>query len=75
VLIGGRVTERASAAGDAVRTSIEPDADIHASKQYRSHLAGVLTERAIRVAYERALARAPAALDVRRTLETMGRYA
>jgi carbon-monoxide dehydrogenase medium subunit len=75
VLIGGTVTERASAAGDAVRTSIEPDADIHASKQYRGHLAGVLTERAIRVAYERALARAPAALDVRRTLETMGRYA
>jgi len=35
----------------------------------------VLTERAIRVAHERALAGAPAALDVRRTLETMGRYA
>jgi carbon-monoxide dehydrogenase medium subunit len=75
LLVGGTVPERASAAADAVRTSIEPDADIHATKEYRAHLAGVLTERAIRVAHERALAGAPAALDVRRTLETLGRYA
>jgi hypothetical protein len=34
-----------------------------------------LTERAIRLANERALAAAAAALDVRRTLETMSRYA
>jgi carbon-monoxide dehydrogenase medium subunit len=75
VLIGGSVRERASAAADAVRTSIDPDADIHASKEYRSHLAGVLTERAIHLANDRALAGAPAALDVRRALETLGRYA
>jgi hypothetical protein len=35
----------------------------------------VLTERAIRMAYERALRSAPAALDVRRTIETLGRHA
>jgi carbon-monoxide dehydrogenase medium subunit len=75
LLVGGTVPERASAAADAVRTSIDPDADVHATKEYRAHLAGVLTERAIRVANERALAGAPAALDVRRTLETLGRYA
>jgi carbon-monoxide dehydrogenase medium subunit len=75
LLVGGTVPERASAAADAVRTSIDPDADVHATKEYRAHLAGVLTERAIRVAHERALAGAPAALDVRRTLETLGRYA
>ena len=75
VLIGGSVPERIAAAADAVRTSIDPDADIHASKEYRIHLAGVLTERAIRVAYERALAVAPAPRDGRRALETMDRYA
>jgi CO/xanthine dehydrogenase FAD-binding subunit len=75
LLIGSSVLERASAAADAVRSTIDPDADIHASKEYRAHLAGVLTERAVRLAYERALASAPAALDVRRALETMSRYA
>jgi len=75
LLIGGSVTERAHAAASAARTSIDPDADIHASKEYRAHLAGVLTERAIRLASERAISKAPAALDVRRALETLGRYA
>ncbi len=75
LLIGGTVTERANAAASAARTSIDPDADIHASKEYRIHLAGVLTERAIRLAGERAISQAPAALDVRRALETLGRYA
>ena len=75
LLIGSSVLERVSAAADAVRSAIDPDADIHASKEYRAHLAGVLTERAVRLAYERALANAPAALDVRRALETMSRYA
>jgi carbon-monoxide dehydrogenase medium subunit len=68
LLVGGEVTDRASAAADAVRSAIDPDSDIHASKEYRTHLAGVLTERAIRIAHERALAAAPAALDLRRTL-------
>ncbi len=88
LLIGGSVQERANAAANAAKTSIDPDADIHASKEYRAHLAGVLTERAIRLAGERAIfsgsnldpdsnpnPNAPAALDVRRALETLGRYA
>lgn len=75
VLIGGSITDRLGAAADAARTAIDPEADIHASKEYRAHLAGVLTERAIRTACARALGDTPAALDVRRTLETMGRYA
>jgi CO/xanthine dehydrogenase FAD-binding subunit len=75
LLSGGTVAERASAAAHAAGSSIDPDADIHASKEYRTHLAGVLTDRAIHIAGERAVARAPAALDVRRALETLGRYA
>jgi CO/xanthine dehydrogenase FAD-binding subunit len=74
LLLGGAVAERVGAAADAARSAIEPEADIHASKEYRAHLAGVLTERAIRLAAERA-GQAPAALDVRRALETMQRYA
>jgi CO/xanthine dehydrogenase FAD-binding subunit len=69
------VPERASAAAEAAHSAIDPDADIHASKEYRTHLVGVLTERAIHVAHERALALAPSALDVRRTLESLGRHA
>jgi len=75
VLTGGTARERAVAAADAVRSAIDPDPDIHASKEYRTHLAGVLTERAIGIAYERALASGPAALDVRRALDQMGRHA
>jgi carbon-monoxide dehydrogenase medium subunit len=75
LLVGGSVPERASAAANAARSAIDPDADIHASKEYRTHLAGVLTERAIKLAHERALAGAPAALDVRRALEALGRLA
>lgn len=74
LLLGGNVPERASAAANAARSAIDPDADIHATKEYRTHLAGVLAERAVLLAYERALSRAPAALDVRRALETMSRY-
>jgi carbon-monoxide dehydrogenase medium subunit len=75
LLVGGSVPERALAAADAARSALDPDADIHASKEYRTHLAGVLTERAIRLAHKRALALAPSALDVRRTLESLGRHA
>ncbi len=75
LLIGGPLHERVTAAADTVRSSIDPDADIHASKDYRTHLAGVLTERAIRLAYDRAASGEPAALDSRRLLEQMGRYA
>ena len=75
LLVGGSVHERASAAAEAARSAIDPDADIHATKEYRAHLAGVLTERAILLAHERSLSRAPAALDVRRALEGMSRHA
>ena len=75
LLVGGSVHERASAAAEAVRSTIDPDADIHATKEYRAHLASVLTERAILLAHERSLSRAPAALDVRRALEGMSRHA
>src|SRR5579859_4862279 len=75
LLLGGSVLERVGAAADAARTAIEPDSDIHASKEYRSHLTGVLTERAIRLANERAVEREALALDPRRTLEIMQRRA
>jgi carbon-monoxide dehydrogenase medium subunit len=75
LLIGGTLAERVGAAADEVRTVIEPDDDIHATREYRSHLAGVLAQQAMRLATQRALQGAPAALDVRRTLETMSRYA
>jgi carbon-monoxide dehydrogenase medium subunit len=41
---------------DAVRDQVQPEADIHASSDYRRHLAAVLTERAIREATQRAAA-------------------
>jgi carbon-monoxide dehydrogenase medium subunit len=75
LLMGSTVAERVSAAAEAARSAIEPDADIHASKEYRSHLAGVLTEQAVTLADLRARRGAPAALDVRRTLESMSRRA
>jgi carbon-monoxide dehydrogenase medium subunit len=73
VLVGGSLPDRLTAAANAARSAIDPDADIHASKEYRTHLAGVLAERAIRQAYDRALRTAPAALDVRRALESLSR--
>lgn len=39
---------------DAVRGQVQPEADIHASADYRRHLAAVLTERAVREATARA---------------------
>ena len=75
LLIGASVAERVGAAADAARSVIEPEADIHASKEYRAHLAAVLTQRAIELAYIRTEHPSAAALDVRRTLETMSRYA
>ncbi|HEY8448854.1 MAG TPA: xanthine dehydrogenase family protein subunit M, partial [Bacillota bacterium] len=43
-----------AAAAEAVRSAVEPESDIHASADYRRHVAGVLTERALRAAWERA---------------------
>jgi carbon-monoxide dehydrogenase medium subunit len=39
---------------EAVRAAIEPDTDLHASADYRCHLAGVLTSRALAAAWRRA---------------------
>jgi CO/xanthine dehydrogenase FAD-binding subunit len=39
---------------DAVRAAIEPDTDLHASSDYRRHLAGVLAGRAVSAAWRRA---------------------
>jgi len=39
---------------EAVRSVIAPDSDLHASSDYRRHLAGVLTGRAVRAAWKRA---------------------
>ncbi|MFO7246510.1 MAG: xanthine dehydrogenase family protein subunit M [Thermaerobacter sp.] len=43
-----------AAVADAVREAIEPESDIHASAEYRRHVAGVLAGRALRAAMERA---------------------
>ncbi|MGH8870144.1 MAG: FAD binding domain-containing protein [Actinomycetes bacterium] len=50
-----------SAAGDLARTRVEPEADIHATAEYRRHLAGVLTTRALReaAAHARRTSRVP----------------
>ncbi|MGB8755398.1 MAG: hypothetical protein WCD26_07215 [Pseudolabrys sp.] len=39
---------------DAVRAAIEPDSDLHASSDYRRHLAGVLAGRAVSAAWRSA---------------------
>jgi carbon-monoxide dehydrogenase medium subunit len=39
---------------DAVRAAIEPETDLHASSDYRRHLAGVLSGRALAAAWRRA---------------------
>jgi len=55
-LLRGRAPEPAlfAQAADAVRQSVMPDGDVHASAEYRQHLAGVLTEQALGRALERA---------------------
>jgi len=47
-----------SRAIDGVRAAIEPETDLHASADYRRHLAGVLTGRALAAAWRRATASA-----------------
>ena len=42
-------------AGELAQEASEPDSDLHASADYRRHLVGVLTRRALARAHERAL--------------------
>lgn len=54
-LIGGRPTPAAlEDAGRRVQQGLRPDSDLHASAEYRTHVAGVLTRRALGHALERA---------------------
>jgi len=54
-LVGGRPTPEAfREAGRKVSERLRPDADLHASAEYRKHVAGVLTQRALARALERA---------------------
>lgn len=54
-LRGERPTPHAiDAAAQAVPAALSPDADIHASAEYRKHVAGVLARRALTVACKRA---------------------
>jgi carbon-monoxide dehydrogenase medium subunit len=55
-LLIGRALDAALTAQtiDAVRAAIEPETDLHASSDYRRHLAGVLTGRALAAAWRRA---------------------
>jgi carbon-monoxide dehydrogenase medium subunit len=46
-----------AAAAALARDRVDPEPDIHASADYRRHLAGVLTERALRAAHAAALER------------------
>jgi carbon-monoxide dehydrogenase medium subunit len=54
-LLGSRVTgPDIDAAAALVQRAIDPLGNLHASKDYQRHLAGVLTRRALRTALERA---------------------
>jgi CO/xanthine dehydrogenase FAD-binding subunit len=53
-LIGQRCTDQAiEAVAAEVRNAIEPAGNVHASADYQRHIAGVLTQRTIRVACKR----------------------
>lgn len=47
--------EAVRAAGEEARRYLQPDGDIHASAEFRRHLAAVLTRRALAAAYRRAI--------------------
>ena len=54
-LIGQRLSEAAFAdAARLAQDAVDPQGNVHASKDYQRHLAGVLTRRALRTATERA---------------------
>src|SRR6267154_2490965 len=55
VLIGGAPTEETIRdAAASVQTMIKPGGSVHATADYQRHIAGVLTERALQAAYQRA---------------------
>jgi carbon-monoxide dehydrogenase medium subunit len=55
VLIGGAPTkETIRDAAASVQTMIKPGGSVHATADYQRHIAGVLTERALQAAYQRA---------------------
>lgn len=56
-LDGGVSTRSTDAAGDAALERLEPADDLHATAAYRARLVRVLTARALRTAYDDALAR------------------
>jgi CO/xanthine dehydrogenase FAD-binding subunit len=57
VLLAGRAIDAAALeeAVAAIRASVEPNRDLHASADYRRHLVGVLARRTIATAWQRAL--------------------
>lgn len=54
VLVGSSGGQEVFAAAAQAATAIEAQGDVHASPEYRSHLARVLTERALVIAFNRA---------------------
>jgi CO/xanthine dehydrogenase FAD-binding subunit len=55
ILVGDEVTEPAiREAADAIQQVIEPAGSVHATADYQRHIAGVLTERALTTANQRA---------------------
>jgi carbon-monoxide dehydrogenase medium subunit len=53
-LIGSRIAgETIEEAAAAVQQMIAPSGNVHANADYQRHVAGVLTERALRTAYQR----------------------
>lgn len=55
ILFGERVdTERMNHVADAVQRAIEPAGNVHATPEYQRHVAGVLTQRTLATAYDRA---------------------
>jgi CO/xanthine dehydrogenase FAD-binding subunit len=57
-LVGHRPTEvRAREAGVIAQNEIRPHGNVHATPAFQRHLAGVLTRRALAIAFERALAK------------------
>jgi CO/xanthine dehydrogenase FAD-binding subunit len=59
--LGGQVPDatRIAAVAQAAAAGVEPEGDIHASAEFRRHLSGVLTRRALHKAVERATAGGP----------------